>query len=189
MPTPPSKKQLGYLKGLGYSGPAPKSSTEASHLIDELKGGASPAKAANELAQRRVDRARRDLEHATMYVQGLADMERQYHEAVGEPYISGLRLKISADERTSENEIYHNAFLPLEVALRNPEILTIPGIQDEELKRTPGHGKFVVGPGDVVERQKGERAPSTKRGSGCASIVLLAVALAYFAASAVLGQS
>jgi hypothetical protein len=177
MPQAPSDKQLAYLKRLGYSGPAPETSAEASRLIDDLKGGASSAAAAKALTQRRGERARRDLEHARIYVEGLAEMERQYHEACGEPYISGLRLKVPAADRTPENEIYHKAFLPLDVALRSPEILTIDGLEYKEIKRTPGLGLFVVAPGHVVERQKGERAPKAKTESGCAGVVVVALLL------------
>jgi hypothetical protein len=35
---PPTERQLAYLRGLGYSGPAPKSLLEASRLIESLKG-------------------------------------------------------------------------------------------------------------------------------------------------------
>ncbi|MCL6568149.1 MAG: ribonuclease H family protein [Meiothermus silvanus] len=35
---PPTERQLAYLKGLGYSGPLPKSLLEASRLIESLKG-------------------------------------------------------------------------------------------------------------------------------------------------------
>ena len=36
---PPSEGQMKYLKGLGHKGPAPKTVSEASALIDSLKGG------------------------------------------------------------------------------------------------------------------------------------------------------
>lgn len=138
MAKPPSDKQLRYLNRLGYSGPEPKTSAEASQLIDNLRGGSSSAEAAKGLNQSRDERRRRDLEYARIYVQGLANMETQYNEAVGEPYISGLRLKASASNRTAENGVYHKAFLPLGVAHQSPEILTIEGLAYEELNVRQG---------------------------------------------------
>jgi hypothetical protein len=90
---------------------------------------------------------------------------------------------VQKKDRTPENEKYHNAFLPLELAVKHPQLLTLAGIYSQELKKTPGHGKFVVRPGQVVERQKGERAPAAAKG-GCAGVVLLVLALVVLGASA-----
>ncbi len=111
------------------------------------------------------------------YLDGLVEMNRGYRESVGEPMISGFRLKVPKDDRTPENEIYHNAFLPFDLTFKHPEILADPAIEDNELKKIPDHGKFVVAPGKVIERAKPERTtvPQAK-GSGCSS-ALLAVAM------------
>jgi hypothetical protein len=117
------------------------------------------------------------LAQAKEYLRGLAEMDRQYYASAGERLCAGLRLKVQKKDQTPENEAYHSAFLPLEAALRHPQLLTIRGVYSQELKKAPGHGKFVVGPGKVVERQKGERAPTAAK-SGCAGVLLVIAAIA-----------
>lgn len=172
MATEPSKKQLGYLKGLGYEGPKPATSWEAGQLIDQLKSGVSSARASQWLVARRDDKAKRRIEEAKQYLDGVVRMDRDYRSAVGEPLTSGFRLKVMAGEQTAENEIYHKAFLSLDVATRYPDLLAIEGMDEEELKRVPSHGKFVTGPGQVIERAKGETA--SQKNSGCAVFIVAA---------------
>ena len=128
MASEPSQKQLGYLKGLGYQGPKPATSWEASQLIDQLKSGVTPAKASDWLVSRRGDKAKRRIEDAKQYLDSVVQMDRDYRSAVGEPLTSGFRLKVMPGEQTAENALYHKAFLPLEVAVRYPQLLAIEGM-------------------------------------------------------------
>jgi hypothetical protein len=104
-------------------------------------------------------------------------MDSDYRESVGEALVSGFRLKVPTAHRTPETEIYHGAFLPLDVALKHPEVLASVGWEHEELKGVPKQGKFVVAPGKVVERQKGDPVPDGG-GSGCAGVLLAILVLA-----------
>lgn len=172
MPKPPSKKQLGYLKGLGYQGEAPETSLEASVLIDDLKAGARSDRAEKRMVTKRSEQLRSSIERVKQYLKSVAEMDCEYRDATGDPYVSGFRLKVPASEQTAENEMYHKAFLPLELALKYPQILAIEGIQEEELKRVPLAGLFVIAPNRVVLRSKGQPIPGQK-GSGCASALLV----------------
>lgn len=180
MASAPSDRQLGYLKGLGYPGPRPHTAWEASQLLDQIKSGTPPCTASQWLISRWENKSKQRLMHAKDYLSGVLEMERQYRSAVGETLISGFRLKVQAGEHTPENEIYDKAFLPLHVATRYPELLAIEGIHDEQLKRVPGHGKFITGPGQIVERVKGEPAPG-KSQSGCIVFVIAASGLTFSA--------
>ena len=130
MSKPPSKKQLGYLKGLGYRGTPPETSWEASRLIDELKAGKTPKQVAKSLNKKRESKANRSLQSAKEYVRLVAEQNDEYREAVGSAMVVGFRLKVSKVEMTPENEVYHRGFLPLEIAVKYPEILAVAGVED-----------------------------------------------------------
>lgn len=171
MPRPPTQKQLDYLKGLQYTGTPPITSGEAGKLIEDIRGGMSPAKAEKRLLKYREKLRARNIREAKDYLQSLVEMNAQYQTC------AGFRVKIYKKDLSPENEIYQNAFLPLEVAIRYTEaLLAIPGVDffDNELQRVPSHGRFMKAPGRVIERKKGARVPTGKTGCGCMVFVAFA---------------
>ena len=71
MAGPPSKKQLDYLKGLGYVGTRPSTSGEASKLIDHITGGMTPAAAEKSFLKYRKEKDQKELGCIKDYLQGL----------------------------------------------------------------------------------------------------------------------
>ena len=189
MPRPPSTKQLGYLKGLGYpQGTLPETSGEASKLIDQLKSGMSPVEAEQRLVRYRDELTQRRLRETKEYLRWLAEMNKGCSRY---PTCSGFRITVDKDEAPPESHIYHKAFLLLEVACKHPTILLIPGLDFDELMHVPRQGNFIIAPGQIAERAKGSPCPVKRtRGSyariaegkdlevstGCAVLLLAGVA-------------
>jgi hypothetical protein len=174
MPTPPSTKQLGYLKGLGYTGTPPESSGEASKLIDEIKDGMKPAKAERGLLEYRKHRDVKRLGEVKQYLQALDEMNEQY------PTCAGFRLVVDKQEAAAETQIYQRAFLPLDVAHKYPELLLLRGLDySNELVNAPRTGKFVASPGRVIDRSNGK--PTSNLGGYLAILVLVFVLVALMA--------
>lgn len=152
----PSKKQIGYLKGLGYLGATPETSREASFLIDQLKSGKSSSVAQKSLAKERKKMARRDnaklKERLASQIEYLNWIEEELRGADGIG-CAGFRLSAIPDDTTTEEMIYANAFLPFDVAKRYPELLLM-NLDDDELEKSPRKGKVIMQPGVVIDMEE-----------------------------------
>jgi hypothetical protein len=155
---PPSKKQLGYLKGLGYKGEPPETMGEASAAIEEMLESGDSKK-----AERAIDRMRREEERdkkkqgkrkfAAIKAQ-IRSMIRE-NKAYGEEGLyAGFRFEaIDEDEIDEEERPYLGAFVPLDVAAKYPEILLKETLDLEEMlcdDKVPVGTKKIVGPGQYT---------------------------------------
>ncbi len=89
---------------------------------------------------------------------------------------AGFRMKRIKDETPGSDLIYHNAFLPFDVAKQFPDLLLLD-LDIDELERTPKKGNVVCRPGVVTDIEK---LPAT----GCsrvAKVFLLSVVCAVVA--------
>ena len=167
---PPSGKQIGYLNGLGYQGPAPESSEEASHLISQLKSGRTSKQASRSVKTVRKKQAKRAKQNLDITKEYLADLDRMTRDGDGVIKVAGFRLKAIKGETAQTNEIYHKAFLPLETAKQFPELLMLD-LDSDELARRPKKGNIVVRPGVVHDI---ENMPK----SGCLGVLVLLATIA-----------
>lgn len=129
MSKPPSTKQLGYLKGLGYRLTPPESSSEASLLIDWLKEGRTPKEAETQLKKHRRAEERKE---AAYLRRAIADERRELRELRKDNRDFDLKIigfvfgSFSPDEHEESEAIYEGTFLPLEVAEQHPELRVYP---------------------------------------------------------------
>lgn len=88
--------------------------------------------------------------------------------------IQGFRLKAFRSSAAPADLIYDGAFLPIETALTWPALIRIPGVETGNLPRIPSHGKFVHGPGQIVERPQvgGTSEPQGVTRSGCLAVIV-----------------
>lgn len=133
----PTKRQLGYLKGLGYDGPAPESKREASFLIDAIKSGKKVT--ANTLAQYR-ERERREWVKLVKadFLEGARDdlkMNRQHRREFGEDLWVGQMVRVG---RYCHQAKHLNGLLVrLEDAVKRREVLPpYEGCQEETCECT-----------------------------------------------------
>src|SRR5689334_9550051 len=130
MAKPPSDKQLSYLKGLGYSLTPPRTSGEASEMIDGLKSGSPPEQVERNLHAYRQQRQQARMADVHTYLSGLSGMVEM---AEGEFKLAGFRLSVERKLIDPAYLAYDKAFLPFDVALRLPQILAIDGLNSDEL--------------------------------------------------------
>jgi hypothetical protein len=149
----PSQKQLDYLKRLGYTGPPPGSSSEASHLIDALKAGKTSAEAERSAKGMRQGQARKEKQRNKDNLTYLAGLESMMRDSEGEFKCAGFRLKKIKDETPESELIYDKAFLPFDTAKRFPDLLSL-NLEFDELERTPTKGNIVSRPGVIKDMEK-----------------------------------
>lgn len=170
MSKPPSTKQLGYLKGLGYRLTPPESSREASLLIDWLKEGRPPKEAETQLKKHRRAEERKE---AAYLRRAIADERRELRELRKDNRDFDLKIigfvfgSFSPDEHEESEAIYEGTFLPLEVAEQHPELMLVSLPRDTVTSNETLPDKVVVAPGVIQER------PPAKRDPGCAIALLL----------------
>jgi hypothetical protein len=172
---PPSSKQLGYLKRLGYKGAEPTSSKQASLAIDlmlESKDSNSAERAVvtqQKAEEKREKQARKD--RLQTLKEEIRFMVRENRAYGGEGLYAGFRLVEVEDERPSEaDEPYLGAFVPLEVAEEHPDILLPETLDYEEVlsdEKLPRGTQVVVAPG---------RLKPLRSSSGCLGLLLVVVA-------------
>lgn len=183
----PTSKQLRYLKDLGYELTPPKTTKEASYLIDHMKGGTKAKQAEKEFLKLRKQKADEALAIHNEYMDGLARMNKELKSAGVNKDLAcvGFRLKANQSEISPEHQQYIGAFIPFELARKRPDIMLLPDIYAEELKREPKHGKFVKKNGSVIEVEKKSRSSSgRKQKSGCLSMALtIFLLISYFLAT------
>lgn len=179
----PTSKQLRYLKDLGYELSPPKTTKEASYLIDHMKGGTKAKQAEKELLKLRKQKADEALAIHNEYMDGLARMNKELKAAGVKKDLAcvGFRLKANQSAVSPEHQQYIGAYIPFELARKRPDIMLLPDIYAEELAREPKHGKFVKKNGSVIEIEKKSKPTSKhKQKSGCLTILLAVVVFVVF---------
>ncbi len=177
----PTKKQLTFLKTLGYTGVKPNTVGEASDLISAMRDGVTSTVAEKGMLYERAS----PIEKARLYLTDAEERKRNGNEH------AGWRLKVKRGAETSQNLIYNGAFLPFDVGRKFPELLAISGLDfDSELQRRPAKGPVVVAPNQLSEITPGSRVPANapqivqqptlkKKRSGCLGILFLLVMMAF----------
>lgn len=179
----PTSKQLRYLKDLGYELSPPKTTKEASYLIDHMKGGTKAKQAEKELLKLRKQKENEALATHNEYMDGLARMNKELKAAGVKKDLAcvGFRLKANQSEVSPEHQQYVGAYISFELARKRTDIMLIPELYAEELAREPKHGKFIQKNGSIIEIEKKTKSTSGgKPKSGCLSVFLLAALTIYW---------
>lgn len=116
MNRPPSKKQLAFLRKLGYDGPDPATMDEASWLIDARKSG----KKADGLAA--AVRRNRRQEAADWISDRLSDKKDSLGLALDE-FSNMAGFKLDSNITCTRMAKYAGAFLPVKVVKKWPDLL------------------------------------------------------------------
>jgi hypothetical protein len=179
---PPSSKQLGYLKRLGYKGTEPTSSKQASAAIEVMLESKDSKAAERAVTKQRKAEEKREKQARKDRLQTLKEeirfMVRENRAYGGEGLYAGFVFVEVEDERPSEDdEPYIGAFVPLKVAQQHPELLLRETLDYEEVlsdDKLPRGTRMVVAPGRFKQLQSS---------SGCLGVLLVfAAGLAALAA-------
>jgi len=175
---PPTEPQLQFLNRLRYTGEPPVSKGEASFLIDGRKAGKKTEQLEKAMLKTRTKEARKWFREEGRYAKTEIQQARDSDGA-----IAGFRIRIGPACDGAKK--YHGAFLPTQVAVKNPELLPpYEGIcqygkckcEVEELlddDKIAADTPMIVGPNKVTTVAKHKRA---KPGCGSCLVLLLIVA-------------
>jgi hypothetical protein len=179
MARPPTEKQLTYLERLGYDGTPPSDSFEASTLIDALKNGRSVKGLSAQIRKNRN-------EEAKGWIDDQKDHKKDGLELAADPYthLAGFLLSDKITCKTMGQ--YAGAFLPVQVALKWPDLLP-PGRQCKANGCDLSCEYEDVETGDFISRDKrmiikpgkmvSIRRHKSQKNRGAKTLLLIVVAL------------
>ncbi|WP_145276884.1 hypothetical protein [Tautonia plasticadhaerens] len=155
MAKPPSSKQLGFLKKLGYEGVEPSTLRQASIAIGEMLESKDSKAAERAITKQRKSEEKRGKQAMNAQLQPIKEeirfMVRENRAYGGQGLFAGFQFVAIEDERPGEDdEPYIGAFVPLQVAEKHPEILLRDALDYEEVlseSKLPRGTRVVVAPG------------------------------------------
>jgi hypothetical protein len=174
MSKPPSSKQHGFLKRLGYTGVEPTTSRQASLAIDAMLKSKDSKVAERAVINQRKAEEKRGKQVGKSQLQAIKEeirfMVRENRAYGGEGLYAGFRFVEIEDERPGEDdEPYLGAFVPLKIALKHPDILLRDALDYEDVlsdEKLPRGTKVVVAPGHFKP---------LRSASGCLGVLLVLV--------------
>ncbi len=134
----PSAKQIGFLKKLGYDGDPPQTIREASAAIDEMLSSGDSAKAQRAIVRARKESAskvkRQAAKRVAEFTMLVREMVRENQNFGGDGLYAGFMLvAIDPSDIEAQDRPYLNAFVPIGVAEKNPEILAKETLLPEDV--------------------------------------------------------
>jgi hypothetical protein len=175
MISPPSSKQLGYLKRLGYEGAEPTSLKQASAAINAMLEYKDSKVAERAIATQRKAEEKREKKAKKDQLRTIKDdiqfMVRENRAYGDDGLYAGFVFVRIEDERPSEDDTpYVGAFVPLEVAQKYPEVLLRHTLDYDEVL---SEAKLRRGTKVVVAPGRFKRLGSS---SGCLYLALIVAA-------------